>query len=336
MGKRRKIGEFAIIERYFAPLAAGAPGALGLLDDAALLTLETGQTMVVTTDTLIAGVHFRLVDTPEDIAAKVLRVNLSDLAAMGATPIGYTLSAALTDIVDEDWLARFTRSLASDQARYAINLVGGDTVATPGPLSFGVTAFGRVDAGRELRRSSARPGDLIYVSGTIGDAALGLMALRGELADIDAALSEFLIDRYLRPRPRIELGRRLVGQAHAAADISDGLVADLGHITRASGLDATIEAFRAPLSPAARAVLAVDPAFMSIVLTGGDDYELVFTAPPRTASPLSRLANEMGITLTRVGSIAEEDDSERNGGRVRVVDAAGREMALADGGYRHF
>ena len=331
MGKRRKISEFEIIERYFAPLAAGAPGALGLIDDAALVALDAGQCMVVTTDTVIAGVHFRPIDTPEDIAAKVLRVNLSDLAAMGATPISYTLSAALTDAVNEDWLARFTRSLASDQARYAITLVGGDTVATPGPLSFGVTAFGSVDEGRELRRSSARPGDLIFVSGTIGDAALGLMALRGELADLDSALAESLIDRYLRPRPRVELGRRLVGPAHAAADISDGLVADLGHIARASRVDATLEAFRVPLSAAGRAVLEGTPALMNTVLTGGDDYELVFTVPPQSAPLLPRLANELGVALTRVGSVAEGD-----GARVRVVGAAGHEMAVTEAGYRHF
>ena len=330
MGKRRKIGEFEIIERYFAPLAAAEPGALGLLDDAALLSLEAGQHMVVTTDTMIAGVHFRPSDAPEDIAAKVLRANLSDLAAMGATPISYTLSAALTDAVDEDWLARFTRSLASDQARYAITLVGGDTVATPGPLSFGVTAFGSVDAGRELRRSSARPGDLIFVSGTIGDAALGLLVLRGELAKLEGALAESLIDRYLRPQPRVELGRRLVGQAHAAADISDGLVADLGHIAQASKVAATLEASQVPLSSAARAALSGDPSLMATVLSGGDDYELVFTAPPETALPLARLADEMGVALKCVGSVAEGN------ARVRVVDAADREMALSKAGYRHF
>lgn len=330
MGKRRKLSEFKIIERYFAPLAAAEPGALGLLDDAALLSLEAGQRMVVTTDTMIAGVHFRPLDAPEDIAAKVLRVNLSDLAAMGATPISYTLSAALTDAVDEDWLARFTQSLASDQARYAITLVGGDTVATPGPLSFGVTAFGSVGAGRELRRSSARPGDLIFVSGTIGDAALGLLVLRGELAKLEGALAESLIDRYLRPQPRVELGRRLVGQAHAAADISDGLVADLGHIARASKVAATLEASQVPLSSAARATLSGDPSLMATVLSGGDDYELVFTAPPETALPLARLADEMGVALTCVGSVA------KGSARVRIVDAAGREMALSKAGYRHF
>ena len=330
MGKRRKIGEFKIIERYFSPLAADEPGALGLLDDAALLSLEAGQRMVVTTDTMIAGIHFRSLDAPEDIAAKVLRVNLSDLAAMGATPISYTLSAALTDAVDEDWLARFTRSLASDQARYAITLVGGDTVSTPGLLSFSVTAFGSVDAGRELRRSSALPGDLIFVSGTIGDAAMGLLALRGELEKLDGALVEILVDRYLRPQPRIELGRRLVGQAHAAVDISDGLVADLGHIAQASKVVATLEASRVPLSPAARAALSSDPSLITTVLTGGDDYELVFTSPPETALPLERLADEMGIALTCVGSVAE------GSARVRVVDAAGREMAILNAGYQHF
>ena len=331
MGKRRKIGEFEIIKRHFAPLAAAEPGALGLIDDAALLTLDAGRQLVVTTDTMIAGVHFRPQDAPEDIAAKVLRVNLSDLAAMGATPISYTLSAALTEAIDEDWLARFSRSLAEDQARYGVTLVGGDTVATPGPLSFGVTAFGSVDVGGELRRSTARPGDAVFVSGTIGDAALGLMALQGELVDLETALAESLIDRYLRPQPRVELGRRLAGQANAAADISDGLVADLGHIALASQVIATLEAPRVPLSSAGQAALEGAPALMGTVLTGGDDYELVFTAPPEAATSLSRLAAEIGVALTRVGSVSGGD-----GNRVRVIDAAGREMAIAEAGYRHF
>jgi thiamine-monophosphate kinase len=331
VGKRRKISEFEIIERYFAPLAAAEPGAFGLIDDAALLDLEAGRRMVVTTDTLIAGVHFRPLDAPEDIAAKVVRVNLSDLAAMGAVPKSYTLSAALTDTIDEDWLARFSHSLASDQARYGITLVGGDTVATPGPLSFGVTAFGSVEAGRELRRTSARPGDLIFVSGTIGDAALGLLALRGTLTEREPALSEFLIDRYLRPQPRTGLGCRLAGRARAAADISDGLVADLGHITQASRVAAVLEASLVPLSPAARAAVADEPALMETVLTGGDDYELIFTAPPQAASSLALLASEVGVALTRVGIVAEE-----NGTRVRVIDQAGQEMDLSTAGYRHF
>ncbi len=331
MGKRRKISEFEIIERYFAPLAAAEPGALGLIDDAAVLALDAGHRMVVTTDTLIAGVHFRPLDAPEDIAAKVLRVNLSDLAAMGAQPISYTLSAALTDAIDEDWLACFSKSLASDQIRYAITLVGGDTVATPGPLSFGVTAFGSVKEGSELRRSSAHPGDSVFVSGTIGDAALGLLALRGELKDLDAASAQFLIDRYLRPQPRIELGHRLIGQIHAAADISDGLVADLDHIAQASGVAVILEASLVPLSSAARTALSGNPALMDTVLSGGDDYELIFTSPPGAASSLALLADETGIALTRVGTVAEGNETG-----VRVVDSAGKKKNISEAGYRHF
>ena len=331
MTTRRRAGEFEIIARHFAPLAAGLPGALGLLDDACVLTLPEGRALVATADGLVAGVHFRPQDRPEDVAAKSLRVNLSDLAAMGAEPLVYLVVLALDAAADDAWIEGFARGLAEDQRRYGIALAGGDTVATPGPLSVTITALGTVARERELRRSGAQPGDKIYVSGTVGDAALGLLALNGRLAGGDGGSFQPLVERYLRPEPRLKLGAALVGLAHAAADVSDGLVADLGHICDASGLGAEIEAARVPLSPATRALVAREPGLIETALTGGDDYELVVTAAAEDAAALAAVAERVGVPLTAIGRMVEA-----GAGRVRVLAEDGRELALASTGYRHF
>ena len=322
--------EFALIARYFAPLAADAPGAFGLADDAAELDVPADRRLVVTTDTVIAGVHFRAADAPATIAAKALRVNLSDLAAMGAEPFAYTLSAAFPDDVDEDWIAAFAGALAEEQARFRVGLIGGDTVATPGPLSLCVTAFGTVPEGRLLRRSAAQSGDSIYVSGTVGDAALGLRVAGGELPDLAPDLAGALAERYLRPRPRVELGLGLRALAHAVIDVSDGLVADLAHVCRESGVDAVVEASRVPLSPAVRAAVAADATLMETVLTGGDDYELLFTAPATASAAVEDLSADLELPLTVIGRLEEGD------GTVRVVAADGRTLRFRTGGYRHF
>src|SRR5690349_11979564 len=252
----QSLGEFERIRRFFAPLAA--PGALGLRDDAALIDGPDGQHYVLTADAIVEGVHFLSEDPPAQVAQKLLRVNLSDLAAKGAEPVGYLLVTALPRARDEAWLEAFAAGLAADQARFGIGLLGGDSTATDGPATLSVTALGRVASGRAVLRSGARAGDSIYVSGTLGDAALGLQALRGELPGIAAEARDFLAGRYRLPQPRLALGQRLVGVAHAMMDISDGLVADLGHIVEASGVGAVIEAALLPLSPAARSVIAAD------------------------------------------------------------------------------
>lgn len=325
-----RAGEFEVIRRFFAPLAAAAPGALGLADDAAVLEVEAGRRLVVTTDTVVAGGHFPHQASPETIAAKMLRVNLSDLAAMGAEAFAYTLSVALPEDVDDDWLERFSAALAGEQDTFRVTLIGGDTVATPGPLTLTVCALGTVAEGRELRRSAARPGDGIYVSGTIGDAALGLLALGGELDELSADHRQALIERYHRPRPRMELGARLAGVAHGATDISDGLVADLGHICEASGVGARLEAGRVPLSAAGRAALDAAPERMATVLTGGDDYEILFTAPTGSNDAVERLSGELDLPLTAVGRISTGP------GGVAVIDERGAEMVLERGGFSHF
>ena len=325
-----KTGEFELIARYFAPLTGDEPGAFALADDTAVLGHEPGQRLAITTDTVVESVHFLADDPPAVVAAKALRVNLSDLAAMGARPRAYTLSLALPEDRDEEWVGQFALALAAEQASFEVTLIGGDTVATPGRLTVTVTAFGTLAAGSELRRSDARAGDAVYVSGFIGDAALGLKALNGELPDLTSEHAQALKDRYFRPRPRVDLGPRLVDLANAAIDISDGLVADLGRVCAASGMAATIVAPRVPLSEAAGAAVAADHGLMAAVLTGGDDYELLFTCAPGDAAAVAALARELDLPLTAIGQVAEGD------GGVRVIDADGRDMALGVTGYRHF
>lgn len=321
-----RTGEFERIARYLAPLAAGWPGAFGLRDDAAIVTASEGCALVVTTDTMVAGVHFIGDEAPSLVARKLLRVNLSDLAAMGARARCYTLNLALPPAVDDAWLEDFADGLAADQAEFDVALAGGDSVTTPGPVCLTVTAFGEVAEGAALRRSGAAPGDGVYATGTIGDGALGLRAIRGALAGLDAAEKDYLADRYRLPRPRLRAGLGLAGRATAGLDVSDGLVADLGHIADASDVAAVVEADRVPLSAAARKAVAAEPALLEIVLTGGDDYELLFTA----AEPgfVGSLSEETGLAITRIGSIEA-------GGGVRVLDGRGAPMSFAAAGYTH-
>lgn len=336
MATEPRLGEFELIRRVFAPLAADAPGAFGLTDDAAVLEVPPGHNLVVTSDALVAGVHFLAADTAGDVAAKALRVNLSDLASMGATPLAYTLALALTRDTGLEWLEAFASALAADQKRFGIHLVGGDTVATPGPLTLSVCAFGWVARGGELRRSGARPGDAVFVTGTIGDAALGLKALTKGLAGVGAADCQALAARYRRPTPRTECGPRLVGLANSAIDVSDGLLADLGHICETSGVAATVEAARVPLSGAARAAFAAGAGDWPDILGGGDDYELLFTAPPAVEPAVAAVAEALALPITRIGCVIERRAADDADQRVRVVDAAGRQMALEASGFRHF
>lgn len=320
------LDEFALIAEYFAPLAANFPGALRLQDDAALVDVPEGQRVVVTTDALVAGVHFFPDDPPGSIARKALRVNISDVAAMGGRPTAILLAACFPDDVTDPWLREFAAGLAEDCREYGISLIGGDTVATPGPLSLTVTALGLVAAGRELRRDRARVGDRVYVSGSIGDAALGLEVLKGGLA-LPQAAADHLVARYRLPQPRVALGWRLAGLAHAAMDVSDGLYSDLGHICRASGLGATVDADRIPLSAAARMAIRERPDLMTLVLSGGDDYELLFTAPATADPIISTLAGQLGLELTPIGSIIETEG-------LSVVNLP--KGAAVTGGFMHF
>ena len=324
-------GEFEIIAKYFAPLAAGAAGAEGLGNDGAIFTPDAGLSVVVTADAMVAGVHFLPEDPPDLIGRKLLRVNLSDLAAMGARPRGYLLVTAFPEDIDDAWIAAFVEGLARDQAEFGIDLLGGDTVSTPGPLTLSLTAFGEMAQDQVLHRSGARAGDDIYVSGTIGDGALGLMALRGSLDHLGAEDCVALAERYRLPVPRIALGQALAarGLARGALDISDGLVADLGHICDASGLGAYLSAELVPLSEAARRALDVDSGLCETILTGGDDYELLFTAAPEQAEAIAALARELSLPLIRIGHMS-------TGRGVRVEARDRTEIILSSKGWAHF
>jgi thiamine-monophosphate kinase len=299
--------EERLIARYFRPLATH-PGALDLTDDAAAVTPPTGCDLVLTTDGVIAGVHFFADDPPGSIGRKALRMNLSDLAAKGATPLGFLLALALPAGTDEAWIAAFAAGLGEDAMRYGCSLLGGDTDRTPGPISVSISAFGTVPSGKMVQRSTAKVGDSVVVTGTIGDAALGVLLRRDEglagrwrLSDRE---STHLRHRYLLPEPRNALAQDVLRHASAAMDVSDGLAGDLTKLCRASGVSAEIDVARVPLSDAACAALAADPALLETILTGGDDYEIVLTLAPEKLASLRTAAQACGVAVAQIGRVA--------------------------------
>jgi thiamine-monophosphate kinase len=311
--------EFSLIARHFRPLAG--PGALDLTDDAAVLTPPPGRQLVLTADAMVAGVHFLPDDPPDLVGRKLLRVNLSDLAAKGALPLGYLMTVSTPRGTPEAWFAGFASGLAQDQAIYGVTLLGGDTTSTPGPISLSLTIIGHVAPDTAVHRFGAQEGDEIWVTGTIGDGALGLAVAQGRLVDPTG----FLLDRYRLPQPRV--GLALAGIASAAMDVSDGLVQDLGHICRASGLSAEVFAGKVPLSDAAR---AAGPNWLVTCLTGGDDYELLLAVPPARSDALRREAGRAGIPVTQVG------DFHSGPPEVMVRQANGEPLALTREGWSHF
>lgn len=322
-------GEFGIIEKYFAPLSKNIETAFGLTDDAALLDIPVGQQLVLTKDALIAETHFFADDPADLVARKLLRTNLSDLAAMGAKPLGYLLATAWNEGVDEDYIRSFAEGLHQDQKEFGITLLGGDTVRTSGPLSFSLTAIGTVKAGQALRRNGAKPGDRLFVSGTLGDSALGLKVKTGQLDPLSEGDKKHLVDRYLLPRPRVELGQILIDYASACLDISDGLLADLGHLTDESGVSAVIDPSLIPLSTAAKEALKAKNADFSSVLSGGDDYELLFAvSPEKVEEMLERLAIA-GVKIAEIGR------NERDSG-IFLLDEQGGLKEVSPKGWTHF
>ena len=324
-------GEDSLIARYFKPLATD-PGAFGLSDDAAVLN-ALGDDIVVTTDALVEGVHFLADDPPHTIAQKALRVNLSDLAAKGATPAGFVLSLALHK-VEETWLAAFAGGLGEDASGFNCPLLGGDTVSTPGPLMISITAFGRIAAGTMIRRSGAKPGDYVVVTGTIGDAALGLDILKqGRAAAAlaaDAASRDMLVGRYRVPEPRNALASAIRADAHAAMDVSDGLAGDLAKLCAASAVSAAIELAAIPLSKAASAALTAGAVTMAEIVSGGDDYEILCTVAPDVLEPFVQAANVSGIVVNRIGTIVSGKAAPK------FLDAKGAELALTRTSFSHF
>ena len=332
MGKERPpSAEDALIARYFKPLATD-PGALGLDDDAAVLKAQ-GADIVVTTDAVVEGVHFLSSDPPDTIARKALRVNLSDLAAKGAIPAGFVMTLALRS-VDDPWLTAFARGLGEDAKAFDCPLLGGDTVSTPGPLTVSITAFGRVPSGKMVHRGGARPGDRILVTGTIGDAALGLQLLKGgavaRALSQDTAAQEMLVARYRIPQPRNALAEALRNHASAAIDISDGLAGDLAKLCAASGVSALIDAPSIPTSGPAAALLGGGVATVEMLISGGDDYEILCTVAETNCPSLAADAGRAGVALTSIGTVI--------GGTLapRFLDAQGSEIALEDLSYSHF
>jgi thiamine-monophosphate kinase len=323
-----RLGEDDLIARYFAPLAG--PAGLGLRDDAALMRSPPGQDLVLTADALVAGVHFFADDPPGGIARKALRVNLSDLAAKGARPLGFLLTLALPGDWREEWLKAFADGLAGDASAFDCLLIGGDTVATPGPLTLSVTAVGSVPSGRMARRAGVKPGDRLYVTGTIGDAAIGLRLRQGGGPGIPPADRAFLIERYLTPAPRSALAGAMAAHANGGMDVSDGFVGDLTKMLAVSGVTARVELARLPLSPAARAAIAADPGLFEVAATGGDDYELLASAALASAPAFEAEAAAAGVPLTFIGEAVE------GRGAPVFVGLDGNPVVFARGAYSHF
>ena len=329
-GAPPRASEEALIARYFAPLAGD--GADGLRDDAARLTPSPGHDLVLTADAIVAGVHYFPDDPPGSIAAKALGVNLSDLAAKGAAPRGFLLTLALAPDWSEHWLAAFAHGLGEAAARHRCPLLGGDTVKAGGATLIGVTALGEVPAGRMVRRTTAAPGDRICVSGTVGDAALGLR-LRLDpswASSLDEATRAVLADRYLHPRPRLALAPVLRRFASAAMDVSDGLAGDLAKMLTGTGLTATVAADAVPLSEAARQAIAGRPDLHDVALTGGDDYEILCTVPPEALDAFAAAAGAAGVPVHAIGTVSAGE------GAPRFLDRAGVARAFASASFSHF
>jgi thiamine-monophosphate kinase len=323
-------GEDSIISRYFKPLATD-PGAFGLTDDAAVLRAD-GFDIVVNTDAIVEGVHFLSDDPADSIARKALRVNLSDLAAKGATPAGFVLTLALRD-TDHAWLSEFARGLGEDAAAFGCALLGGDTVSTPGPLMISITAFGRVPAGKMVRRAGAASGDHVVVTGTIGDAALGLAALRGgavtQALTGDGPARDALVSRYRVPQPRSALAEAVRDHASASMDVSDGLAGDLTKLLATSGVAATIEVAAIPLSEQATRLVGQGIVGLETLMSGGDDYEILCTVPPSRLASFTDEAQRAGVAVTTIGTVSA-------GAGARFVDAQGAELILSRLSYSHF
>lgn len=326
--KGRLPGEFELIEELFAPLAT-APGAFSLTDDAAVLAAPPGRDLVVTVDALVEGVHFLAGDPAALIAQKALRVNLSDLAAKGSTPIGYLLTICIPPQLDLGWLRAFANGLASDQREFGVSLYGGDTTSTPGPLTIAVTVFGLVPLGSMLRRSGAQPGDLVFVSGTIGDAGGGLACLKGDARSLNESDGTYLVRRFQRPEPRISLGQFLLGLASAAIDVSDGLVADLGHVAKASSLKIVLNAGQIPVSRELTVLWTDARKRIICASTSGDDYEIAFTTSPARRADVMRIAAVSGTVVTEIGRCEA-------GRGVILQDLQGETIEIPRPGYVHF
>jgi thiamine-monophosphate kinase len=331
MTNRNASAEDSLIARYFKPFATDA-GAFGLTDDAAVLK-SSGDDIVVTTDAIVEGVHFLPDDPPDTVARKALRVNLSDLAAKGAEPAGFVLTLALR-LPDDAWLAPFARALGEDAASFRCPLLGGDTVSTPGPLMISITAFGRVPAGKMVRRNGAKAGDRVVVSGTIGDAALGLALLRHDAMATalaaDDGTREMLVERYRIPQPRVALAQALRDHASAAMDVSDGLAGDLAKLCAASSVSAIVNIPAIPLSGGLAMLVDQYHGALELAVSGGDDYEILCTIPENRFEAFARASTVAGAPVTSIGTIISGQAVPK------FLDRQGVEIALSRRSYSHF
>jgi len=320
-------GEDRLIAHHFGPVATH-PGALGLSDDAAFVTPPPGCDLVLKTDAVVAGIHFFADDAAHTVAAKALRVNLSDLAAKGAAPLGFLLSLALPSGIDDAWLSDFADGLRGDAVLFNCPLFGGDTVRTTGPVVISVAMFGSVPHGAMVRRAGAAAGDRVFVTGSIGDAALGLALRQGADWPLDPAQRQHLMSRYLLPQPRNALAEAVRRHASAAMDVSDGLAGDLAKLCRVSGVSAEIDVGQVPLSAAAQAAIAADPSMRETALTGGDDFEILCTVPPAKADDFRAAARDAGVAVTEIGTIGAGEGA-------RFVHA-GKALAFRRAAFSHF
>jgi thiamine-monophosphate kinase len=332
-------GEEAIVA-LLAPLAEGAPGAFGLKDDCALVAPEPGTELVLKTDPVAEGVHFLPGEAPADIAWKALAVNVSDLAAKGATPVGYLMALSFPEAPSRGWVTAFATGLKDAQTRFGCHLLGGDTDRRPGPLTISITAIGSVPRGEMVRRTTARAGDVLFVSGTIGDATLGLaLAKEPALAvawGLSAAEADYLIARYRRPEPRLALAPLLRRYAAAAMDLSDGLVKDAGRMLRGSGLSGRLRTTDVPFSDPARKVLAREPHWLAQLITGGDDYEVLAAVPEAPCDALRDAAAQTGVPMTGVGTVGPSAWPAEGHSGLRIDGLDGHPLTVGRGGWDHF
>jgi thiamine-monophosphate kinase len=329
-------GEDRLIAKYFRPLATH-PGAFELVDDCAALSLPAGCDLVLKTDAVIGGVHFFNDDAADKVAQKALRVNLSDLAAKGAKPVGFLLSLALTSPIDDKWLAAFARGLRKDADAFGCPLLGGDTDRTPGPVTVSISVFGILPHRTMVMRSGARAGQRVCVTGTIGDAALGLLLRRDADAaegwNLRPAHAKHLLARYLVPQPRNAAAEAVRLHAAAAMDVSDGLAGDLAKLCRASGVCAEIDVERIPLSQAARRAIACDPALIETALTGGDDYEILCTVEPEKLAAFRAAANKAKVPVTEIGEVVKPKTGAPG---ARFLDRTGKPLIFEKAAFSHF
>jgi len=333
MTRRTPSGEDEIIARYFRPLAKH-PAAFGLIDDCAALAVPAGSDLVLKTDAIVGGVHFFPDDPADKVAQKALRVNLSDLAAKGAKPEGFLLALALPKEIDRNWLKAFARGLGKDAEAFGCPLLGGDTDRTPGPVTIAITAFGTLPRGSMVLRSGAKPDDRVFVTGTVGDAALGLVLRQDAAAmerwDLSQREAKHLAARYLVPQPRNVIAEALRQHASAAMDVSDGLVGDFTKLCAASGVSAEIDALRVPLSNGARRAAATEPAMLERALTGGDDYEIVCTVPPKKVASFQAATAKAGVPVVEIGVMTKGTAPPR------FLDGSGKALTFKQLSFSHF